>query len=586
MTKRIKRFCIIGLTAIGFLCAALLLFMPKFAAFADLQDKNGQFKMEGSSYLSTRVKDEGEYTASDFKFGFKINKIKPQYTDVRNELTPFWDWLDNPYYQYSVEVWRKNTVGEDTKLLTEGIKYAKTRGGNTVVSFVRQKHVYYTENIEFAERFIRAEGKKPESYSDDTEFYVYESKTTGNIPFSTETGGLTDTTPFIMINIIPDGVNSEYYIKFRYEIFRYTSNGMFSNYTETISGEMESDKQSLYAKLSEWQTLGVLQERLPEGAYAFADKVLNNRTKEKISVKYLEQIEGTPFATMKTVSAEAYAINGVVGREDIASALGRSTFDCIGSYCDGFNKEGNVYTAHYFAGKYLKARTVDGNEDTIYLDINNSYADFYKPYVDMGLMDKGAFEVTFSENVYGGYKEKLAGYSPATIHGYFAFTVIPKSRTLNALFADIFNVGTSKAGAVYGLDYGVSLSMSDYQKLLDDFHYSYLKRVWNGFMDLLELGADNANVYVMYVRPETKTTFVNENGSDDEDGKGGAIKVGIKNFWDNTGGKFLKFIGDGWNTLTGFINGLSGTWKVVLAVAIIAAVVVLLVAYAKYSKKR
>lgn len=574
MTKRLKYTLLIIFAAIAFAFVGLSLFMPG-VVFADLKDGNNLFKFEGDSYYSYRKK-EGDLTATDWRLGFKLDKLTPKYDDVRNELQPWWGHLEKPHYTYTAAVYRN---GEETPLVKETITYWQN-GNFANIVFSRQKFAYYDEIIEFAEpMFTAAGGTVKEKSPTEDEGYI-ENRAVGNLAFKTENSGITSVNPFVLVTIIPQSATAEYYVKFKYSIFRYTDNGMFTNYSQTLSGDCETDTQSLYGKFSSMKSLGVLSEKLSGNAYEYADKVVNNREKKNITVKYLTQIADTPFATMKTESAEVYAINGEITRDDVAAALGRTTFDCIGSYCNGFNVEGSTYTATYFKGKYLKARTVDGNEDTIYLDINNSYKDFYKPFVELGLMDAGAFETTFSERVYAPYKEKLAGYSPATIHGYFAFTVIPKSYTLNAAFADIFNVGACKAGAVYGLDYGVSLTPAKYQTLLDDFHYSYLTRVWNGFMDLLNQGADNANVYVMYVRPEDDTTFINESGSDDPDDNSGAIG----NLFNDTIGAVTGFFGDAWNTVTGFFGGLSGTWKAVIAVAILAAVVVAMVAFRKYKK--
>lgn len=577
MTKRLKYTLLIVFAAIAFAFVGLGLFMPG-VVFADLKDKNNLFKFDGSCYFYYKAK-EGDLGATDCRLSFKLDKLTPKYDDVRNELQPWWGHLEKAHYTYTANVIRVNEDGSVAKLVTETITYWQN-GSSANIVFSRQKFVYYDEIIEFAEpMFTAAGGTVKEKSTTEDEGYI-KNRAVGNLDFKKQQSGFDNVNPFILINVIPQSATAKYKVEFKYNIFRYTDNGMFTNYSQTLSGECETDTQSLYGKFSEMQNLGVLSERLTGNAYEYADKVVNKREKKNITVKYLTQIADTPFATMKTEPAEVYAINGEVTRDDVAAALGKKSFDCIGSYCNGFNVEGTTYTATYFKGKYLKARTVDGNEDTIYLDINNSYKDFYQPFVALGLMDAGAFETTFSERVYAPYKEKLAGYSPATIHGYFAFTVIPKSYTLNAAFADIFNVGACKAGAVYGLDYGVSLTPAKYQTLLDDFHYSYLTRVWNGFMDLLNQGADNANVYVMYVRPEDSTTFINESGSEDPDDNSGAIG----NVWDKTFGAVTGFFGDAWGAVTGFFGGLSGTWKAVIAVASIAAVVAVMVAFRKYKK--
>lgn len=572
MTKRLKYTLLIIFAAIAFAFVGFGLLLPG-VVFADLKDGNNLFKFDGSCYFYYQAK-EGDLEATDFRLSFKLDKLTPKYDDVRDELQPWWGHLEKPHYTYTAEVYRN---GEETPLVKETITYWQN-GNSANIVFSRQKFVYYDEIIEFAEpMFTAAGGTVKEKSPTEDEGYI-ENRAVGNLDFKKQQSGFDNVNPFILINIIPQSAMTQYYVKFSYSIFRYTDNGMFTNYSETKSGTCETDARSLYDKFSEMQNLGVLSDQLFGNAYEFADKVVNKKDTKSITVKYLTQIAGTPFATRTTKTGKVKFSNKITD-EDVQRDFGISS-DCIESVLDGFTQEGTTYTANYRQGKFLKAHTTDGNEDIFYFDINKSFKDFYTPFVDLGLMDAGAFDVTFTQKVYAPYKEKLASYDPATIHGYFGFVVIPRSRTLNALFAEIFDVKNCKAGAVYGLDYGVSLTPANYNKLLQDFHYSYLKQAWNGFIDLLNQGEDNATAYILYVRPEDSTTFINESGSDDPDDNSGAIG----NVFNDTIGAVTGFFGDAWNTVTGFFGGLSGTWKAIIAVAILAAVVAVMVAFRKYKK--
>lgn len=582
MTKRIKRFCILGLTAIGFLCAALLLFMPKFAAFADLQDNNGQFKFDSRTFIGS-VKEGDCTNYDDYKLGFKIDKLKPGFTNVMSEIKQAMRHWECNSYRYTLELWKK-TTGDDVKIKTMNLSFLQWFDGDAAhVEVIETDHIINTEKLVFASTLVnklpvkeQKEGRTVRSGALDASY--------GNLPFVNKyiVGGETVETvnPCIFVILVPGSANVEYYVTFSYTFFHYTGKGFLSQPNERISGSCTSESMSLFKKFNQMKDEGTLSEKLTEAEQKYADTVLDTREKKKITVEYLQRIEGTPFAEKTQESAEVWFVNGETTEADIASALNIKSFTCLDSKLQKFEVNGSKYTAVYDVGRYLKAYTVDGNDDTIWLNINKSYKEFYTQFKDVGIMEQGAYEYVFSQKVYGPFKEKLEFYKPDEIYGYFALTLIPRSHTMQAMFADIFNVKTSKAGATYGIDYGVSLGMGDYQKLLDDFKYSYLKRVWNGFGELLTLGENNATAYILYVDPAAQTSFIDETGS------GGEGTPPLQKIWDDTVGKVLDFIGDGWNTFTGFINGLSGTWKVVIAVVIIAAVVVLLVAYAKYSKKR
>ena len=583
MTKRIKRFCIIGLTAIGLLCAALLLIGAPSAASAE----ETRFNFTGGAYLKVPTEDVENVDASSFKLAFELNKLTTEFEDVRNELASSYKSDPKPYYTYFVDVYRKGREETDSKLIySEGIEYRQASPVD--VSWAQNKLVYYAENIEFADQYYKDakafatmfENDELVSSKDGFQMRIKRGVTQSNLPFWDSSDGKKIT----RIVITPDSPNTQYFVKFRYKFFRFRTSGFLNNKSETITGECTSEARSLHEIFTSMNTLGVLEAQLKsvnEKAYDYADSVLNKRTLENISITYLEEIAGTPFATKKTISAQAYAINGVIGREDLLSATNKETFSVF-SDAWTHSSNGNAYTITYNKSKWLRARAVDGNDQDYFLDINLSYADFYKKYINTGVMTNDAFEYVYSTAIYKKYSKQLENYTTEEVYGYFGFVVIPKSYTLNRVFAELFDVEQSSEGAVHGLNYGLNLTLGSYNNLLKAYGYDFLGRIWNDVWKVCTTGEESATAYVLYMTPSNEKAHISDTG--DDDGTPPILKP-IQTIGGIIG-KIFNGITSAFDTAINFVNSLSGTWKVVLAVAIIAAVVVLIVAYKKYSRKR
>lgn len=568
MTKRLKILVIAILTAATLLCAGLALYgTPRASAATEM------FSFTGGAYWNWNDREaEAEYTASDMSIGFKLNKNTPDHNNILNEQHTWHGSGTRPYYLYTVDVYKKDSSG-DVKLFTEKITFRQP--GNLepfTIKINRVKHVYYTEDILFAnEVFDNSKLELPVNTEREYTTEIGAGKMR-NLFDSSENGKI----PSVMVVIRPNSPNCEYYVTFSWEIFHYTAGG-WSWDTVTESGSATSDARSLHTIFSNMELVGDLDSEYeagvyPDYVYNYAKNVLTKREEKTISVTYFEQISGTPFATTKTESATVTAINGNVTADDIASALGKKSFDCMGSYCSGFENSGVNYRAKFYKNVWLRARTTDGNDYNYYLDINESYANYYNKFVNAGIFDRGAYETVFSSKIYSDYSKELAGYTPETIYGYFGFAIIPKSYGINTLWKEFFDTETSKSGAVYAMDYGVDFSHSAYDKLLKDYNYAFLGRIWNDVWNVATTGEEDATCYILYAKPGTKTAFVAENGADNS---GGAATQPIRDFG--------KFIGDAWNGITGFFKGMNNTGKVITSILIVVfgSAIILEITYRK-----
>lgn len=251
-----------------------------------------------------------------------------------------------------------------------------------------------------------------------------------------------------------------------------------------------------------------------------------------INLYYLKRIPNTPFAekVFASIKVPVYD-NHKIEIADVKKALHCKTFGVMQSYCNRFEyvASTNTYTAVYNKSVWLNAMTVDGKSEPFYLDCNMTFGDYFRPFVKSGIISAGAYEIVYN-NIKVRYPALDEGnYDFDNLYGYFAFVPIPKTYSLNQLFADIF-VSTTYEGILDHYMFPYSFSSEAYDKLLSDYQYGWLARVWNGFMNDLNSGTDNAHCYMLYVDSDTTEAFIGENGAESFDDNRGAIVIGIDKF--------------------------------------------------------
>lgn len=588
MTRTLKNIAISILTAAVLLCALLLL-PGAVRANAEGEDANFNFTAGAYTHYGNMYDLEGE---DRWIMGFRLNKQNlSTYADIKTEPESFWAWNESPHYDYGVTLYRKNGV-ESVKLLTLAVGYQRS-GNSVLVTYALQKYVYYTEAIyfadqDFSETEIASDFGELTTTAGETVFVKskridmanYSGKI--NLPFATDGG--------IMIAIEPNDPYSEYFVEFSYEFLTYTNGGITGKKQET-SGSCKSSERSLYSTFYNMEQAGMLEQEIKpafgDEAYTVAYDIIHKKEQRTVAIQYLQQIPGTPFAEKVTQSAEVTMQQGSneLPADAAAAALGLSSFDCLQSYCDGLipSENGNTFVAHYFNSVWLKARTVDGNDYNYYLNINESYAEFYQHFVDAGIFDQGAYETVYSSQIYANYEE-LEGYAPEDVYGYFGFAMIPKTYGINTLWTEFFNTETSKSGVISTFEYGVDLTLAAYNELLKDYNYSFLRRIWNDTANLFTGGSEDTTCYILYAEPGTKSSFVAENGGDDINDDTGAAGQPIEDVGDFVGG-VIDAVGDGLGSIGDFIAGLSSRAKAISVIVLVALAVVAIVLITRNSGK-
>ena len=325
---------------------------------------------------------------------------------------------------------------------------------------------------------------------------------------------------------------------------RFKSAGVKSySYTTTIDSEVRSSVGILKSMKSH----GMLEAELSKfpTVLTAAQTLLGYNVEKSVKIRYLKQIGNTHFAERVEEIKNLVVSNGTedltkLPTDRVASEFNNAeSFYCISSPCEEFKLNSTlstsntlVYDAVYPNRIYLNVRTVDGNTagegtetaEKCYLDINETYEEFYKPFVDAGVFSQKLYEYMFAlildEN------KSLVGKTKSDLYGYWGYVVIPNTYTINEIWSKMFNTETSYGGIIKKFEYQEGLSFTAYNKLLKDFQYSWMERAWNSVEGFAEGMTWSANHYLFYADYSVKDTYLDEaggNGSGD-----GAVIESVK----------------------------------------------------------
>ena len=334
--------------------------------------------------------------------------------------------------------------------------------------------------------------------------------------------GLPDDTKYMRIYFELDSPYIEYSVLFRMNRYQIKQREVwdvwpFTKKTETYTETIEeyavlSDTRSYYSVLDNMRTAGKIDYELKDTAvYDYCTDVLLGED-IVVDVEYLENINGTPFAKKVKAKATVRAWDDIeeLSTVDVSTALNVSGVNTLISACKGFYKGADgVFRANYYSGVYLEAKTVDGKVKQYILDPNKSYADFYKPLVNDGIITQNLYDYEFNE-ILKKYPA-LNGFKPEEVYGYFGYIVIPETFSLNQAYAELFNSKLKFDGVVNCFEFEEELSLNSYNKLLKDYNYSWLSRLWNGVWGTLT--QLNAKHVVLHADCSTSKAYGSMNGS-------------------------------------------------------------------------
>ena len=625
MTNTHKKIIISVLSALLLLCAVLLCVPRTVHAVTETVDKNSNcghysfvpgVSVKRNLYTGETLDEKARY---DMALWLKLNDI-----DALNlrELSPvyytWWGDRADSYYVYEFTLYRENQDGDGTSNMN-----AEVENKMMVVLFPwvvdGYIHMYqivgvknYYKDAGFVDNFspetgnyIRAAenlyigilengltwNSNGKIYSTDKNYTLVSSSLLGRSDYGINFvndgfDGLTK-----ILNIRTGSPYASYFVMMSHYWQTTTATGVFGSTHERSSAKAFSDSRSVAEILNNMYEQDVDFEEMFGDKAEDAETILRTNATQHIRVKYLKEIEGTPFAAPVYRDVEVpvlrksetengvTTIRNIITVPDVEDALGVSLKKCLdsNSYYFEYDSINDIYVLYYLENIYLRAFTVDGNYVDRFLDINLSFMDKFRPLVDGNVMPEGMYEWFFSQVLhdYPALTEYLDENNMPitydTLYGYFGLIVIPESFSFNSIFADMFDVNASKSGEIRSFGYNNQLSYSAYQELLSEYNYGFLSRVWAELEGFVQGAEHSANFYVFYSKPGTRLQFIGEGGQEDFDDDSSVIDKGLEPAFE-----FMEGVFDGvQNAASGVLDvftGITSNTKYIIYGALILGV--------------
>ena len=561
MTKKIKRSLILLFSVLLLMCTILLIVPSRVSADSvnevteeDTIDSRGYYKFtRGASLNADCFSNDGFYT-----LGFNFQTLTEKAGNLRSFMPikeSWWGYGVYNTYDYNYTVYRDNGDGATATPLAEyHVKFLLRNSAKDPVFF----KVVYLKPLTFYNEVIAIDGlewyDEPNVYSGPADMTTVDSlRNSGATVLSYglveryglmfEYSGELENYTYVAINVT--SAHESYYVKFDYH-FHYAHEESFfngANYTD-IYGTARTDRRSVYQVLYNMNEAGDLETYFPyEDELAEANAILAGKT-ETVTVKYLEPIEGTPFATHVYRTVTVPMSDGIIRYDDVCAVLGKETLKIYDSNFKQFTKVNDVYVATYYDAIWLRSITADGQYHDYFLDINKSYEDLYGAYVTSNVIDTSLYEWYFNTKLLNEFPE-LDGYGLDEVYGYFGFVLVPQAYTFDRIFVDIFDVETSKVGLCDPFVYEENISYDMYMALMETYDYSWLDKAWSSVVGFVQGGEWPASHYFFYSQPGTELV-IGEGGQDDANDTDGALVKKIQ----DVGGAIGGVISSIWSGIT------------------------------------
>lgn len=602
MTKSIKILLISLLTALFSLCIAVLA-MPGLTARADditttdISDDNFSF-VPGAAMLTSVFEGHVDPYAEDFdiakanttlRFMFKLENFNYEnFSNSVNHPTTFYGYLGYNVFIYEFTLYCGNHDGDGAGNLGTAnpqnsvmIVIFSDRNRN-FYGYVAEKNYYGTGSL--TANWLHGNLTGTENFPTTYDYIATEGTTEDEGETSTTYGRAYTITQRLKLSqnnlyffhysqfgglVLPLYANvnspfSYYFIKARYHFTTVSGASMFDTSYSHDYGEIYSSSRSVANILYRMNEQGVdFDEEFGDRA-VFANQILATHNTQRVRIKYLTEIEGTPYATHNYAYVDVPVWAETIHISDVETALGLSLNKCLDSNASCFQKttdtDGDVYQLYYLKNVWLRTATVDGNYFDYFLDINDSYKDVYRPYVNAGILTNDIYEWIYSTQIINKFPE-LQNYRFNEIYGYFGLVVVPETYTLNSSLKTFFDINTSKIGVISNFVFERSLSYEGYQQLLNDYNYGFLSKLWSNVAGFVSGQERNATYYLIYSEPGTEKALIGEGGQTDQENPGSVVENEIIK---PVGG----VVGNVWYGAIDFLTGLSSNTKTILWIAL------------------
>jgi len=375
-------------------------------------------------------------------------------------------------------------------------------------------------------------------------------------------------------------VSAKYFVRFDYDFWvnnkdrkLYKDQDHDKNYTH-YSPERPADSNAVSVMdiLTSLNDSGTLDDTFEGDSQETANDFITNTERKEVTVRFLKDIEGTPFAEMHETTVTVPVVNDEVSIIDLYVALGVSNVNAINgnSITNSLVKDANgIYTAYYKPSVWLRSYTSGDQYLDSYVDTNLSYYDYYKRYVDDDVITQDIVSYQWSQLVVA--YPQLNYYTEKQVYGFFGMVMIPDHIDLNSLWMDAFGIGKTQSGMITFAQSKYNFSdaenaLAKYYVLMDKYDYGWLKSFEATFNAAFLDGKLDANVYLYTCDGKDHRVVISEGGSE----QGGAINSDVGGL----AGKIKDFFTRTNETLTELGTEI-GTNKTVLIILLIVAVIVI-----------
>lgn len=611
MTRKIKILLISLLTALFALCLAAVAF-PVKSVSADtinvtttgISDDNFSFVPGASVKRSLFDTDPNSpdfdisTARTNLQFSFKLENFN--YENLSNVVThpkTFWGGRGYNVFIYEFTLLRGNHDGDgagsemtaDEQYSVRVVIYSDAE--KRFYGYIAEKNFYTGSSIRTSEAgdFLTGYPIFPNQEGPDYNYIATEG-VTENVDGVDRVfnGGFTITKKFrltinnnlnflqdngLVLNLIAnvDSPFQYYCVRSRYCFTTVSYAGMFLTAYSKVYGEIYSSSRSVANVLQRMDDAGVdFAETFGDRA-EWATRILDITATQRVRIKYLTEIEGTPYATHNYTYVNVPVLQETIYIDDVEEELGISLRKCLDSNAYCFKKttdtDGELYELYYLKNVWLRSATVDGNYFDYFLDINESYKEIYRPYVNAEILTDDIYEWIYTTQMINKFPS-LQNYLFSEVYGYFGIVVVPETYTLNSALKTMFDVQTSKIGVISNFTFERTLSYEGYNSLLTDYNYGFLSKLWSNVTGFAMGQERNATYYVIYSEPGTENALIGEGGQTDQDNPGSIVENEILK---PIGG----IVGGLWNGVIGFLSGISGNFKTILWIALVVVGIIL-----------
>lgn len=536
MTKKLKFSLIATLTALLAVCVAMLFPMQKTA---NAEEAKG-VACPGFEFKSTADINPEGFENDQYKLKFELNVTNAKHVDLlkyntwTNDnkmismysagfLTGEYGKKAKDYFEYKYTIYRDNGDGKTAVPTDEIIVVYDYAFGEKDVSLSRE--VYYKALRNDNEKVnVFLSGDYDYKFSDGTIETINKNGISGKYAgYTLIEGGTLSMAPYsTVIEIEAQSPYTQFYVEFEYNYYLEKQYNMwlFEGYkveSYTYTDACRSNRSSAKNVLLEADSAGTLEDLLTGENLTKAQEIIGSTVVKRVKIKYLEQIGSTPFAKHVYKNVDVPVVQDKINVQDVASFLGLTTFDCLGSLCEEFrwSDAEDCYVAYYYVDTWIEAQTTDEHSEKYFLDINKSFYETYYGYVEAGIFSEQLYEFVWKE-VLKAHSD-VRGLEAGSVYGLFGLVVMPEAYTVQTMYEKIFGEsGTFESENITSFFVTTeTISKDSYNKLLDEYDYSWLERLWGDVFVQAEVVEAKATYFLFMADPGSTYGKVGEGDQDD-----------------------------------------------------------------------